>query len=120
MARSRDMPLHGSTGLNITIPHGRRGWSYIFSLSLPLEKLLDKTQRMCNTYYTMAKAKKRETMTRLLRQALLESDSLNAIQRATGLKRQALAKFMRGEQSLRLDLADKLASYFGIEIRKGK
>lgn len=55
-------------------------------------------------------------MTDLLREALNEAESLRAVERATGLKRQALAKFMRGEQSLRLDLADKLAEHFGIRV----
>ena len=59
-------------------------------------------------------------MTDLLRAALLEAPSLNAVFKATEVKRQCLAKFMRGEQSLRLDLADRLAEYFGIESeRKG-
>lgn len=60
-------------------------------------------------------------MTELLRAALREAPSLNRVEQDTGLKRQALSKFVRGEQSLRLDLADKLAAYFGIEShRKGK
>ncbi|HEX8911606.1 MAG TPA: helix-turn-helix transcriptional regulator [Humisphaera sp.] len=53
-------------------------------------------------------------MTDLLRAALRDAASLSEVERATGLKRQALAKFVRGEQSLRLDLADKLAAHFGI------
>ncbi|MDP7638469.1 MAG: helix-turn-helix transcriptional regulator [Candidatus Hydrogenedentes bacterium] len=53
-------------------------------------------------------------MTALLRRALLDCGSLNAVQKATGVKRQSLAKFMRGEQSLRLDMADKVAVHFGI------
>ena len=57
-------------------------------------------------------------MTELLRAGLAEAESLREVERATGLKRQSLAKFMRGEQSLRLDLADKLADYFGIEARR--
>jgi transcriptional regulator with XRE-family HTH domain len=56
-------------------------------------------------------------MTELLREALNAAPSLAEIERRTGLKRQSLAKFMRGEQSLRLDLADILADYFGIESR---
>ena len=73
---------------------------------------------MGNTYYVMPKRRKKpKTMTELLRQALAEAESLSAVERATGLKRQALAKFMRGEQSLRLDLADVLASYLEIECR---
>lgn len=57
-------------------------------------------------------------MTELLRVALAEAESLKAIDRATGIKRQSMAKFLRGEQSLRLDLADVLAAYFGIESRR--
>ena len=66
------------------------------------------------------KARRKTTMTKLLREGLREAETLSAVERATGLKRQALAKFMRGEQSLRLDLADKLADYFGIESRQRK
>ena len=54
-------------------------------------------------------------MTELLREALANAESVSAVARATGLKRQSLMKFMRGEQSLRLDLADELAGYFEIE-----
>lgn len=57
-------------------------------------------------------------MTALLRQAIAESGmSFKGIERETGIFRQSLMKFARGEQSLRLDLADKLAAYFGIECR---
>jgi plasmid maintenance system antidote protein VapI len=67
----------------------------------------------------MSKERKPRTMTELLREALNSTDeSLNSIQKATGLKRQVLAKFMRGEQSLRLDFADELAAHFGIEVTK--
>ena len=55
------------------------------------------------------------TMTELLRAALLEAPSLNAIQKATGVRRQTLAAFMRGEQvSIHLASADALAAYFGV------
>jgi len=57
-------------------------------------------------------------MTDLLRQALTRSDSLRAVERATGVKRQSLMKFARGQQSLRLDKADVLAAHFGIECRR--
>ena len=59
-------------------------------------------------------------MTRLLRQALAECESLRAVERETGVLRQSLMKFDRGEQSLRLDIADRLAAYFGIECRRGR
>lgn len=56
------------------------------------------------------------TMTELLRAALHEAPSLNAIQKATGVRRQTLASFMRGEQvSIHLASADALAEYFGIK-----
>jgi hypothetical protein len=59
------------------------------------------------------------TMTELLRAALLEAPSLNAIQKATGVRRQTLASFMRGEQvSIHLASADALADYFGIECSR--
>jgi hypothetical protein len=55
------------------------------------------------------------TMTELLRAALLEAPSLNAIEKAPGVRRQTLASFMRSEQvSIHLASADALAEYFGI------
>ena len=62
------------------------------------------------------KRKKNKTMTELLRQALRDCDSLSEVERQTGVKRQTLAKFMRGEQSIRLDSADRLAGLFRIRI----
>ena len=64
------------------------------------------------------KRSREETMTQALRRALEESESLRQVERDTGLKRQSLMKFKRGEQSLRLDLADKLAKYFGLSVVK--
>jgi hypothetical protein len=63
----------------------------------------------------MAARKTTGTMTELLRAALLDAPSLNAIQKATGVRRQTLASFMRAEQvSIHLASADALAEYFGI------
>lgn len=56
-------------------------------------------------------------MTELLRQAIADADSLLGIERDTGVKRAALRRFRDGKQSLRLDMADKLAAHFGIECR---
>lgn len=58
------------------------------------------------------------TMTELLRQAIAEADSFLSVEKATGVKRQSLMKFVRGEQSLRLDMADRLAAHFGIKCRR--
>ncbi len=72
----------------------------------------------------MGKAKKRPMpMTDALKQAIAESGmSLNAIEKATGIKRASLSRFMLGQTSLHLDLADTLAVYFGLTVsqRKGK
>jgi len=62
------------------------------------------------------KSKRNPTMTELLRQALRDCESLNAVEKATGVKRQTLAKFMRGEQTIRLDSADILAEHFGFAL----
>jgi plasmid maintenance system antidote protein VapI len=62
------------------------------------------------------RTKQGATMTELLRAALTEAPSLREVERQTGVKRQSMMKFLRGEQSLRLDIADRLASYFGILI----
>ena len=59
-----------------------------------------------------------KSMTQILRQALLAADNYLAVEKATGVTRQSLMKFARGEQSIRLDMADKLADYFGIECRQ--
>jgi hypothetical protein len=59
-------------------------------------------------------------MTTLLREALAEADSLRGVERATGVKNPSLVRFLRGDQSLRLDMADRLAEYFGIEVRRPK
>lgn len=55
---------------------------------------------------------------KLLLDALAGAESLSAVERATGIKRQSLATFLRGESTLRLDAADTLAAYFGIECRQ--
>lgn len=57
-------------------------------------------------------------MTELLREALTKADSLLAIERATGIHRASLRRFRDGETSLRLDIADRLAVYFGIRIAR--
>ncbi|GIW97049.1 MAG: hypothetical protein KatS3mg111_0382 [Pirellulaceae bacterium] len=60
-----------------------------------------------------------ESLTEALKAAIAERDvSLKELERQTGLTRQSIARFAAGTQSLRLDLADRLAAYFGIEIRR--
>jgi plasmid maintenance system antidote protein VapI len=60
------------------------------------------------------------TMTDLLREALTEpgAPSLYAVAKATGTQKASLGRFVRGDTSLRLDLADRLAAHLGIESRR--
>ena len=64
-----------------------------------------------------------DTITEALLEAIAESElSFKALERETGVLRQSLMKFAAGEQTIRLDNADILAEFFGIEIirRKGR
>jgi len=64
-----------------------------------------------------------QPITDLLRKTIADSGlPLLVIERETGVKRASVMRFLRGEQSLRLDMADKLAAYFGLELvsRKGR
>ncbi len=84
------------------------------------EKRFDNGGKLCNTCY-MSQRRPSEPFTHALKHAIAESGmSFKAIERESGVKRQSLMRFMRGEQSLRLDMADKLAVHFGIEIRPPK
>lgn len=61
-------------------------------------------------------------MTEMLRLGLEDATSLYAVTKATRVPKASLIRFLRGEQSLRLDMADRLAAYLGIECiwRKGR
>jgi hypothetical protein len=63
-----------------------------------------------------------DLMRRTIAQAVEGGEvSLNGIERATGVTRASVMRFLRGSQSLRLDKADALAAFFGLELRpKGK
>jgi len=41
---------------------------------------------------------------------------MKALARETGVQRLSIMRFVRGVQSLRLDVADKLAAYFGLAL----
>lgn len=63
----------------------------------------------------------RQPMTEALKRAIVESGEAHiALERATGVKRASIMRFLRGETSLRLDVADKLAAYFGLELRRAR
>lgn len=54
----------------------------------------------------------------LLRRTIAESGiPYNALQRDTGGTRASTMGFVRGDQAIRLDMADRLAAYFALELR---
>jgi plasmid maintenance system antidote protein VapI len=62
-------------------------------------------------------SKPKETMSDVLKKTIEESGlALSAIERETGVKRASIMRFLRGDQSLRLDMADRLADYFGMVL----
>ena len=69
----------------------------------------------------MKQEKTAKSLSDLLRDCLHGPEPLRKIARATGMPHTSLMRFKAGETSLRLDLADKLAEYFGIvHVRKEK
>ena len=58
-------------------------------------------------------------MTQALKHAIRETGVTYAeLEHRTGVQRASVMRFMRGETSLRLDIADRLAAYLGIEVSK--
>jgi plasmid maintenance system antidote protein VapI len=43
--------------------------------------------------------------------------NFKALERETKVARASVMRFVRGSQSLRLDMADRLAAYFGLRLR---
>jgi plasmid maintenance system antidote protein VapI len=53
-----------------------------------------------------------------LRRAIAESGVAHKqLERETGVTRASIMRFVRGTQFLRLDMADRLAAFFGLELR---
>ena len=67
----------------------------------------------------MEKLNQRETLSEVLRRELKDGEeSLYKVTNATGVPKASLIRFVRGMQSLRLDMADRLAEHFGLVLRK--
>jgi transcriptional regulator with XRE-family HTH domain len=61
----------------------------------------------------------RSPISDMLRRKIAASGmSYKSLERETGVTRASIMRFVRGDQSLRLDKADRLAEYFGLELRK--
>jgi len=65
----------------------------------------------------MSKSTVQGPLTDPLRQAIVDSGlPLLRLAKETGIARASLIRFVRGETSLRLDIADRLAVFFGLEL----
>lgn len=59
----------------------------------------------------------KQPMTEALKSAIESSGlTFKALERATGVTRQNLMAFIKGERTLRLDMADRVADYFGMIV----
>jgi plasmid maintenance system antidote protein VapI len=68
----------------------------------------------------MSTRKPTSTLTAVLRTAIVESGiSYKALSRDTGVARASIQRFVDGRQSIRLDMADRLAAYFGLRLVGG-
>ena len=71
----------------------------------------------CVTIHTMNASQSKASISDVLRQTIVESGvSYNALQKETGVTRASIMRFVRGDQSIRLDMADRLAEYFHLEL----
>jgi plasmid maintenance system antidote protein VapI len=56
-------------------------------------------------------------MTDVLRRAIVQSGiTYKGLSRETGVARASIQRFVDGRQSIRLDMADRLAAYFGLIV----
>jgi transcriptional regulator with XRE-family HTH domain len=63
----------------------------------------------------------RSSISERLRKAIVQSDiPYRQIEQATGVKRASISRFVRGKRTLRLDVADRLAGYLGLELKEAR
>jgi plasmid maintenance system antidote protein VapI len=71
----------------------------------------------------MSKSKQPTPITDLLRKTIKDAldageTTLLTLEQETGVIRASIMRFVKGRQSLRLDVADKLAAHLGLELRR--
>jgi hypothetical protein len=71
----------------------------------------------------MSGTNKPEPVSALLRRTIakaIEGGATNylTLERETGVARASIRRFVNGERTLRLDVVDKLAAFFGLELQK--
>jgi len=68
----------------------------------------------------MSISKPKSPITDVLKRAVVESGiSYKALSRQTGVARASIQRFIDGRQSIRLDMADRLAVFFGLAVVAG-
>jgi plasmid maintenance system antidote protein VapI len=73
---------------------------------------------VCDNLHTMSQGDPPAPISELLRRTIAESGiPLKTLERETGVARASIMRFVRGSQSLRLNMADRLAAYFGLELQ---
>jgi plasmid maintenance system antidote protein VapI len=66
----------------------------------------------------MSKSTQQHPVSDALRQAIVKSGiPFQALERETGVARGSISRFVAGKRTLRLDMADRLAGYFGLALR---
>jgi len=64
---------------------------------------------------------RRKSITEILRQALIEyPGSCYDVELATGINRASMTRFIKRQRTLRLDTADVLCAFLGIEVVRRK
>lgn len=67
----------------------------------------------------MSTSKPPSPITDTLRRVIVESGvSYKGLSRETGVARASIQRFVDGRQSIRLDMADRLATYFGLSLQE--
>ena len=78
--------------------------------------LLDCWARRCDNNLTM-KTQRPSPLTDTLKDAIIKSGiPYKTLGRETGVQRSSIQRFIDGRQSIRLDVADRLAAYFGLRL----
>jgi hypothetical protein len=82
-----------------------------------MQELLDAVGRRWNNNSIMSQSKPETRITQPLQEAIVQSGiPLLALERETGVKRASIRKFLRGETSLYVDAADRLAAHLGLRL----
>ncbi len=77
---------------------------------------IDKGGGLCDNDRTM-NAQRQSPITDPLKEAIIRSGmAYKILERETGVQRSSIQRFIDGRQSIRLDVADRLAAYFGLEL----